>query len=258
MWGELSSECGASCLGASFLWGELSWGELSLGRVVLIPSKLPGNRISGNRYPVSNQKFFRENEAGQAKMRESFITFNAFLVLFLIFFLFGAKLFTIASFLVLIIAYIYKHQDYFQNETRASKTRDKDFADGLKTSVRTDNFILKLADTVNQLNGNHRSTSTVDRWTNSFFDTPSIMWKNQSISFSKESPSKPKARVKLNTTMPLLTTSPMSTRQRKNNLNGSMTTAAGPLLSTPFLPQIKRALGLEPKSQAKYRYGLEN
>ena len=31
MWGELSSECGASCLGASFLWG-----ELSLGRVVLI------------------------------------------------------------------------------------------------------------------------------------------------------------------------------------------------------------------------------
>ena len=37
MWGELSSECGASCLGASFLWGELSWGELSLGRVVLIP-----------------------------------------------------------------------------------------------------------------------------------------------------------------------------------------------------------------------------
>ena len=32
MWGELSSECGASCLGASFLWD-----ELSLGRVVLIP-----------------------------------------------------------------------------------------------------------------------------------------------------------------------------------------------------------------------------
>ena len=37
--GQLSSECGASCLGASFLWGELSWGELSLGRVVLIPYK---------------------------------------------------------------------------------------------------------------------------------------------------------------------------------------------------------------------------
>ena len=44
MWGELSSElgelssqCGASCLGASFLWGELSWGELSLGRVVRNP-----------------------------------------------------------------------------------------------------------------------------------------------------------------------------------------------------------------------------
>ena len=34
-WGELSSECGATCLRASFLWGELSWCELSLGRVVL-------------------------------------------------------------------------------------------------------------------------------------------------------------------------------------------------------------------------------
>ena len=54
MWlGELSSECGASCLlngascllnvgrvffGASFLWGELSWGELSLGQVVRNPA----------------------------------------------------------------------------------------------------------------------------------------------------------------------------------------------------------------------------
>ena len=40
--GELSSQCGASCLGGSFLWGELSWGELSwgelsLGRVVRYP-----------------------------------------------------------------------------------------------------------------------------------------------------------------------------------------------------------------------------
>ena len=50
-------------------------------------------------------------------MRENFVTFNASLVLFLIFFVFGAKLFALASFLVLIIAYIYKHQDYFQNET---------------------------------------------------------------------------------------------------------------------------------------------
>ena len=40
MWGELSSEYGASCLGASFLLGELSLGELSLGRVVLIPYRI--------------------------------------------------------------------------------------------------------------------------------------------------------------------------------------------------------------------------
>ena len=40
-WGELSSECGASCLWASFLWSELSKGELSLGRVVLFPGLRP-------------------------------------------------------------------------------------------------------------------------------------------------------------------------------------------------------------------------
>ena len=39
--GELSSECGASCLGASFLWSELSKGELSLGRVVQFPGLRP-------------------------------------------------------------------------------------------------------------------------------------------------------------------------------------------------------------------------
>ena len=27
-WGELSSECGATCLMASCLWGKLSWGEV--------------------------------------------------------------------------------------------------------------------------------------------------------------------------------------------------------------------------------------
>ena len=36
-WGELSSECGASCLGASFfgascLWASCLWGELSVIR----------------------------------------------------------------------------------------------------------------------------------------------------------------------------------------------------------------------------------
>lgn len=34
--------------------------------------------------------------------------------------------------------------------------------------------------------------------------------------------------------------------------NRSVLTGAGPLLSTPFMPQIKRALGLEPVSQTKY------
>ena len=40
MWGELSSECGASSFGVSFLLGELLLRELSLGRVVLYPFKL--------------------------------------------------------------------------------------------------------------------------------------------------------------------------------------------------------------------------
>ena len=31
MWGELASECGASCLGASCLWGELSLGRVVFG-----------------------------------------------------------------------------------------------------------------------------------------------------------------------------------------------------------------------------------
>ena len=202
---------------------------------------------------VSSQSIFRENEAWKAKMRINFSFFNSSLVLFIIFLLFGVKVFTIASFLTVIIICIHKQQDYFQNETRTSKTRDtNNLSYGLRTFNLTDKLFPNLAETVKPLNGTTWSTSTTDRSTDSFFDTPSIMWKNQSISFSKKSPSKPKASVKLNTTMPLLTTSPMSTRQRKNNLNGSMT-AAGPLLSTPFLPQIKRALGLEPKSQTKYR-----
>ena len=34
LWGELSYECGASCLGTSFVWGELSRDEFYVGRVV--------------------------------------------------------------------------------------------------------------------------------------------------------------------------------------------------------------------------------
>ena len=222
--------------------------------------------IPDRKFIVSNQNIFRENEAGQAKMRAVFSDYFVFSVLLLFFFLFGVKLCTLASFLALIIVCNYKHrQDYIQNETKDSKTHDTDFvyrgdfADDLKTSDVTDSFNLKSASTVRCLNDNHCSDwsiSTADRVTNSFFNIPSIMWKNQSIPFSKESPSKPKTR--MNTTMPLVTTSPMSARQRKNNLNGSMTAATGSLLSTPFLPQIKRALGLEPRSQVKYGYELAN
>ena len=50
-WGELSSECGASCPGASFLWGELSWGELSLGRIVRNPN--PWKRVVSILSPFS-------------------------------------------------------------------------------------------------------------------------------------------------------------------------------------------------------------
>ena len=37
-WGELSFECGASCLVVIVLWGKLSLGELCLGRVVRNPA----------------------------------------------------------------------------------------------------------------------------------------------------------------------------------------------------------------------------
>ena len=52
MWGEFSSECGASRPGVSFLWGELSLGELSLGRVVLFPFKL---------FRIAKNRKYREN-----------------------------------------------------------------------------------------------------------------------------------------------------------------------------------------------------
>lgn len=77
---------------------------------------------------------------------------------------------------------------------------------------------------------------------------------------------------RLNSTMPALSSSPLVTRQR-NSVNGHINesflsssrspdgkanksiahSATGPLLSSPFMPQIKRALGLEPSNQSKYR-----
>lgn len=81
------------------------------------------------------------------------------------------------------------------------------------------------------------------------------------------------SRVRLNSTMPALSSSPLVTRQRNtenrtanksflrdyaspngkaNNTIGHSTN--GPLLSSPFMPQIKRALGLEPTNHSKYRY----
>lgn len=75
------------------------------------------------------------------------------------------------------------------------------------------------------------------------------------------------SKFKKNTSVTILPSSPVVTRRRQeinsplnqsgtpsrngdssqNVLNGS-----GPLLSSPFMPQIKRALGLEPKLQNKY------
>ena len=53
IWGELSSEGGASCLGARFLWGELSWGELSFGRVVCHSYSAIWPKMKKNRFEVS-------------------------------------------------------------------------------------------------------------------------------------------------------------------------------------------------------------
>ena len=116
----------------------------------------------------------------------------------------------------------------------------------------------------------HSGGSVVQNLLSRFvFETPvafSNMWENR-----VRSPvgMKAKGTVRLNTTMPALSTSPMLTRQR-NTLNGSAnnsfanspsspngrlnSTMNGPLLSSPFMPQIRRALGLEPSGQSKYRY----
>lgn len=96
------------------------------------------------------------------------------------------------------------------------------------------------------------------------------MWVNRS---KRQSPNGSVGSNRLNSTMPLLPSSPVVSRRNSINLglnqtfdsrnlktperktlNGSGTgTQLGPL-SSPFMPQIKRALGLEPSPQPKYRY----
>ncbi|XP_060583071.1 nuclear pore complex protein DDB_G0274915-like [Ruditapes philippinarum] len=89
------------------------------------------------------------------------------------------------------------------------------------------------------------------------------MWGNKTAYHASPTNSK----LKKNSTVSILPSSPMITRRRQDmnnsiNLNGTHSTngdssqnvlsGAGPLLSSPFMPQIKRALGLEPKLQHKY------
>lgn len=187
-------------------------------------------------------------------MRRTFYIYLIVSVLLLLCFSFvDIKLITL--FIILIISTVYfctHRQDYIQNETTNAKTHSCN-VDG---SAESDLF-LKSA-TVDDLYHSRCKHLSDERLVNSFFNTPFIMWNKQSLSVSnsKGSPiSKPMAKMKLKSTMPVLSTSPMSTRlrtSRKTNLNGSVTSAAGPLLSSPFIPQIKRALGLEPNSQTKY------
>lgn len=208
---------------------------------------------------ISNQIIFRKNVA---KMRTVFFNYIIISVLFLLCFSLFALYSAVLSLLLLIITAFYcKHcQDYIETETTQTKTYD--FADGNcahDSNMSVDGYSsdFKTVRTADNLYHSKGKIVLNDHSVKSFWNTPSVMWA-KSVSFSKDSPlSKTNSGNRMNTTMPVLTTSPMSTRQRKNNLNRSMTSAAGPLLSSPLVPQIKRALGLEPSSQTKHgtRYG---
>lgn len=156
---------------------------------------------------------------------------------------FDIRLTILFIFLTLIVVY---NRRYIQTETTNTKTHYVEADESAKS-------VLFHNSTVEDIGSNYLTKYLV----NSFFDTPSIMWnkKSRSVSNSKVSPiAKPMARMKLNSTMPVLSTSPMSTRLRssRKNLNGSITSPAGPLLSSPFIPQIKRAMGLAPDSETKH------
>ncbi|XP_053379227.1 mucin-19-like isoform X2 [Mercenaria mercenaria] len=96
-----------------------------------------------------------------------------------------------------------------------------------------------------------------------------MMWGQNSSRMSRDRASRSNSKSKLNSTVPILPSSPMVTRRRHDinssfitNQNGAMhglgtssknaPSGTGPLLSSPFMPQIKRALGLEPKLQNRY------
>ena len=89
------------------------------------------------------------------------------------------------------------------------------------------------------------------------------MWGNRNNGSVKKTKQSRAARINLNSTMPILPSSPMmsvSVRPRvqdrsmeSSRQDRSIVSPAGPLISSPFMPQIKRALGLEPTSQSPYR-----
>ena len=173
--------------------------------------------------------------------------------LLLCFCFFEIEIFIVAVLLTILTIYPHKrHQDYIQNETKTAKTYDHtgDFKSKCNSFLSPPNFPSDFGrENIDKHLFDNRSV-------NLYFETPSIMWhKNVHSRESSPSPSKPMAKMKLNSTMPLMVSSPMSTRQRSGRrleISGNVTSAAGPLLSTPFIPQIKRALGLEPSSP-KYR-----
>ena len=177
-------------------------------------------------------------------------------LLLLCFCFFDIKLIAISILLTIFTFYPYiRRLDYTQNETENAKTHYQ--SEGFEPDLSDYDRVLSSSKVEDNLfPNNFTKPLSDDHLVNSFFETPSIMWSKRPVSNSKEgSPiSKPLARMKLNSTLPVMT-SPMSTRlrSRKPNFSENVTSVAGPLLSSPFIPQIKRALGLEPSSpQTKY------